>query len=124
MTQRISDQSSSSINLIWTEDKIEKLTKLWSENTPARHIATVLKCSKNAVIGKARRLKLQRRPSPIIRREEPEQERQPEPKIIFDKSFGHTCVEPTCNEPVHKRGYCEAHFSRYYVVRNHDAMEE
>ena len=49
----------------WTDIIITKLKHNWSEGRPAAEIARRLNVSKNSVIGKARRLGLPRRPSPI-----------------------------------------------------------
>ena len=51
----------------WTEDRIALLTKLWEEGLSAQEIGRQLDVTKNAVIGKAHRLGLQSRPSPIRR---------------------------------------------------------
>ena len=49
----------------WTQERIEELTRLWEAGQSASQIGRVLGMSKNAVIGKAHRLKLPARPSPI-----------------------------------------------------------
>lgn len=50
----------------WTDDRVETLTKLWSQGKSASEIAEVLGgVTRNAVIGKAHRLGLSGRPSPI-----------------------------------------------------------
>ena len=50
----------------WTEDRIEKLTKMWEGGSTASQIADELGgVSRNAVIGKAHRLGLKARPSPV-----------------------------------------------------------
>lgn len=50
----------------WTDERIETLKKLWSEGKSASEIADVLgDVTRNAVIGKAHRLGLSGRPSPI-----------------------------------------------------------
>ncbi len=50
----------------WTDERIEQLRKLWSEGHPASRIAEELGgVSRNAVIGKAHRLGLAKRPSPV-----------------------------------------------------------
>lgn len=49
----------------WTESAILRLRDLWAEGHSAAQIGYQLGCSKNAVIGKSRRLDLPRRPSPI-----------------------------------------------------------
>ena len=49
----------------WTEATITELTQLWSEGRSGAEIGRRLNVSKNSVIGKARRLDLPGRPSPI-----------------------------------------------------------
>ena len=52
----------------WTEQRIELLRKLWGQGQTASQIAVALGgISRNAVIGKAHRLGLTGRPSPIKR---------------------------------------------------------
>jgi GcrA cell cycle regulator len=49
----------------WTDERIEQLRKLWDQGLSASAIGKQLGVSKNAVVGKAHRLKLPARPSPI-----------------------------------------------------------
>ena len=50
----------------WTDERIEKLTKMWENGATASQIADELGgVSRNAVIGKAHRLGLKSRPSPV-----------------------------------------------------------
>lgn len=50
----------------WTDERIEKLTKMWEGGATASQIAEELGgVSRNAVIGKAHRLGLKARPSPV-----------------------------------------------------------
>ncbi|MCA1955250.1 GcrA family cell cycle regulator [Zymomonas sp.] len=52
--------------MAWTEERIEQLKKLWEAGDTASQIAEKLgDVSRNAVIGKAHRLGLQARPSPV-----------------------------------------------------------
>ena len=51
----------------WTDDRISELTKLWNEGLSTAEIGKLLGISKNAVVGKAHRLRLASRPSPIRR---------------------------------------------------------
>ena len=57
----------------WTEERIERLKKMWSNGATASQIADELGgVSRNAVIGKAHRLGLDARPSPVKPGEEKE----------------------------------------------------
>jgi len=50
----------------WTDERIDRLKELWSKGMTASQIADELgNVSRNAVIGKAHRLGLQSRPSPV-----------------------------------------------------------
>jgi GcrA cell cycle regulator len=50
----------------WTEERIERLKKMWAAGSTASQIAEDLGgVSRNAVIGKAHRLGLEQRPSPV-----------------------------------------------------------
>ena len=52
--------------MIWSDEQIETLKTLWGKGNPASEIAKILgNTSRNAVIGKAHRLGLSGRPSPI-----------------------------------------------------------
>ena len=51
----------------WTEERISELTKLWNDGLSTAEIGKLLGISKNAVVGKAHRLRLAARPSPIRR---------------------------------------------------------
>ena len=53
----------------WSDDIISRLRALWSEGLSTAEIGRRLNISKNAVVGKAHRLNLPARPSPIRRGE-------------------------------------------------------
>ena len=53
----------------WTEESIDRLKSLWTEGLSTAEIGRRLGISKNAVVGKAHRLNLPSRPSPIRRAE-------------------------------------------------------
>ncbi|WP_353227171.1 GcrA family cell cycle regulator [Novosphingobium sp.] len=64
----------------WTEERIEKLTKMWEGGATASQIAEELGgVSRNAVIGKAHRLGLKARPSPVKPNEKAESPRAEAP---------------------------------------------
>jgi GcrA cell cycle regulator len=67
----------------WTDERIERLKALWTKGMTASHIADELGgVSRNAVIGKAHRLGLQSRPSPVKPNEpEPKPKPKARPKV-------------------------------------------
>ena len=70
----------------WTDERIERLKDLWTKGMTASQIADELGgVSRNAVIGKAHRLGLQARPSPVKPNEHEEEAAgpaQPEPQPV------------------------------------------
>jgi GcrA cell cycle regulator len=55
--------------MVWTDHRVDELKKLWNEGKTASQIADELgHVTRNAVIGKAHRLGLSSRPSPIKRK--------------------------------------------------------
>ena len=50
----------------WSDDLTQKLRELWTQGFSTNEIGRRLGVSKNAVIGKDRRINLERRPSPIV----------------------------------------------------------
>jgi GcrA cell cycle regulator len=53
--------------MVWDEDTIRLLTEFWSQGLSTAEIGRRLGVSKNAIVGKAHRLELDARPSPIRR---------------------------------------------------------
>lgn len=51
--------------MVWNDDKIKKLKKMWQLGKSSAEIAKTLGMSKNSIIGKVHRLNLKVRPSPI-----------------------------------------------------------
>jgi GcrA cell cycle regulator len=67
----------------WTDERIETLTKMWEGGATASQIAEELGgVSRNAVIGKAHRLGLKARPSPVKPNDKPEVAAPPEPPRV------------------------------------------
>jgi GcrA cell cycle regulator len=61
----------------WTDERIETLTKMWEGGSTASQIADELGgVSRNAVIGKAHRLGLKARPSPVKPNDKPDVDAQ------------------------------------------------
>ena len=51
----------------WDDSNVTKLRELWDQGLPTAQIGKLLGFTKNAVVGKAHRIGLERRPSPIRR---------------------------------------------------------
>ena len=51
----------------WDDDNVSRLKELWDQGLPTAQIGKLLGFTKNAVVGKAHRIGLERRPSPIRR---------------------------------------------------------
>ena len=58
--------------MIWTDEKIDLISSLWKQGKSASEIAVIIGdgVSRNAIIGKAHRLGLAGRPSPIKKQEQ------------------------------------------------------
>lgn len=116
----------------WTEERVARLKALWSEGRTASQIATILgDVTRNAVIGKAHRLGLKGRPSPIRKEKTvstPKPVRQPaaaipaaRPVRVSDRQchwpIGHP-REPGfhfCGAPaIADKPYCEEHCNIAY----------
>ena len=66
----------------WTEETIERLRAFWAEGLSTAEIGRRMGISKNAVVGKAHRLNLPARPSPIRRDGPGSVARAPAPRRI------------------------------------------
>ena len=51
----------------WDDNNVSRLRDLWDQGLPTAQIGKLLGFTKNAVVGKAHRIGLERRPSPIRR---------------------------------------------------------
>ena len=131
----------------WTEERVEELKRLWETGKSASEIGKILGVSKNSVVGKAHRLKLQARPSPIRRGtttkpkvsqpKQPPKPRvevapappppQPQPQVRRDGK-GPKCLWPIgdpgepdfhfCEAPaVPGKPYCAEHCARAYITK-------
>jgi GcrA cell cycle regulator len=71
----------------WTEERIDRLKKMWHDGATASQIADELGgVSRNAVIGKAHRLGLEQRPSPVKPGEEKEAHKPAAPAAAAPKA--------------------------------------
>ncbi len=105
---------------IWTPELIQNLSKLWAEGHSTAEIGRRLGISKNAVVGKAHRLALTPRPSPLKR---PPVRR---PAAAAATASSGVCSWPTghpgdkdfafCGKrPVAGKPYCAEHAAMAYV---------
>lgn len=114
---------------VWTDDRIAKLKKLWTDGLTTGEIGKRLGVSKNAVVGKAHRLGLKGRPSPIRRAgTKPEPKKEARVYTLADLTTL-TCRWPIgdpkedgfhfCGKPViHGKPYCGDHCLAAYVGSN------
>jgi len=74
----------------WNETNVARLRELWDQGLPTAQIGKLLGFTKNAVVGKAHRIGLERRPSPIRRtavKPDRKKARSPiTPKLNFETS--------------------------------------
>lgn len=122
---------------VWTDDRIAELGRLWKEGLSTAEIGRRLGISKNAVVGKAHRLNLPARPSPIRNpplrmaprpSPEPEVMPPPPPKVVtIAAGKGPSCQWPHghpgqpgfhfCGKPAAAgKPYCSEHVSQAYVT--------
>lgn len=120
----------------WTEARIAQLGDLWKQGLSTAEIGRRLGISKNAVVGKAHRLALPARPSPIKARSTPAPAAKPAPvarpaaaspvKLVRVASKGPSCQWPSghpgqpdfhfCGKPAGAgKPYCSEHAARAYV---------
>jgi GcrA cell cycle regulator len=82
----------------WTVEAIERLKLLWTEGLSTAEIGRRLNISKNAVVGKAHRLALVARPSPI--RRDPTAAARPRPAVSRRPQGSTLPPLPSASEPV------------------------
>lgn len=111
--------------LEWTEERIEKLSELWSQELSTAEIGKILGITKNAVVGKAHRLGLPKRQSPI--RRSASKPKAPKPDLIRLENLDRgMCCWPSgdpndddfhfCGQPaIATRPYCLDHCKEAYV---------
>jgi GcrA cell cycle regulator len=121
---------------IWTDDEIAALTAMWTRGATAREISKRLNRSRNAVIGKAKRLGINQpvKPEPIIVVVPPAPKPPPPPRapkaehyVPFASLGPRSCYYPVgkhrdeppdgfCGDPTHKHlPYCERHAKIAYT---------
>lgn len=127
----------------WTDEKVGELRRLWDTGYSASAIGRQIGLSKNAVIGKAHRLGLKPRPSPIKRRlptpalatpltrpePTPEPAPMPMPPAPQERANGPSCNWPIgdpgekefrfCGRPsIPGKPYCAEHCAKAYISRS------
>jgi GcrA cell cycle regulator len=101
---------------IWTPELIEQLDQLWHQGLSTAEIGRRLNISKNAVVGKAHRLHLTARPSPLKRPPAPKYAGPPGPTCSWpighpgEKGFRFCGARPVAGKP-----YCAEHAAMAYV---------
>lgn len=83
----------------WTEETIQRLRALWQEGHSTAEIGRRMGISKNAVVGKAHRLELPARPSPIRRQSTPRPPRPATPRPAAVKPAPRPAVAPVAERP-------------------------
>ena len=113
----------------WTDERIDELKQLWGEGLSAQEIGRKLGVTKNAVIGKAHRLGLPARPSPIKRARPAapaKAKRKSPPTNLGIRLSGPTCLWPIgdhqeddfhfCGAPsIPSKPYCQKHYDEAYI---------
>ena len=100
--------------MAWTDDRIEKLKTLWDKGLSASQIATELGegVTRNAVIGKAHRLGLKSRPSPV--KTDKSKPKAPKKAAPVPDSKGRISLldltDRMCNWPIGHPGDADFHF--------------
>lgn len=99
----------------WTDEKMSELRKMWDEGVPASAIAEKLGegVSRNAVIGKAHRLGLPARPSPVKSADEaakPKASAKPAPVAKPKRTSLLELSDKVCKWPIGHPGETDFHF--------------
>src|SRR5512145_299649 len=84
----------------WTEERIDRLKAMWTKGATASQIAEELGgVSRNAVIGKAHRLGLKARPSPVKPTDKPDCPPPPAAKPAKTAAEAPRTVQPAAQRP-------------------------
>ena len=69
---------------VWTDERLEELKKLWAQGLSISQIGEALGVSRNAIAGKAHRMGLPKRPSPISK---PKAEKQKVEPVVEEQDL-------------------------------------
>lgn len=105
----------------WTAKRVGTLIAYWDRGLSASEIGRRLSVTKNAVIGKVHRIGLQKRDSPIVRKD------RPADVVKLENLKSGMCSWPEgdpgtdafrfCGKPVARdKPYCPGHCDRAYVT--------
>ena len=72
--------------MLWTDEMVEKLKKMWDEGITTGEIGKRLNVSKNSIVGKVHRLDLSSRPSPIKKKADETAVAKPVAKVSKPKA--------------------------------------
>ena len=120
--------SEKNMSVDWPTARTNKLIQLWNQGVPTSKIGEKLGVTKNAVVGKANRLGLPKRQSPI-------KNKNPTGDVIkLEKLSAGMCSWPEgdpgtpgfrfCGKPtVPDKPYCAEHCERAYVKSSRDRKE-
>ena len=81
----------------WNEENVARLKELWDQGLPTAQIGKLIGFTKNAVVGKAHRIGLERRPSPIRRTAVKPDRKKARSPIIPKLNFENTSNEQNNN---------------------------
>jgi GcrA cell cycle regulator len=70
--------------MVWTDEAVEELKKMWDKGMTTGQIAKALNVTKNSIIGKVHRLCLTARPSPIKKSSDKPEKKATAPKLAKD----------------------------------------
>lgn len=116
--------------MAWTKERIAKLQKMWEKGHSASQIAEELgEVTRNAVIGKAHRLGLSGRPSPVKNPEKKAQKPKPKTKKAPKEETAKVITllmltERMCKWPIGHPGEAGFHFCGLKSVPGHPYCAE
>ena len=83
----------------WNDDNVARLKELWDQGLPTAQIGKLLGFTKNAVVGKAHRIGLERRPSPIRRTIAKPDRKKARSPVMPTLKFENTTIEEKVYTP-------------------------